>query len=110
MYRFWATVSRPTVPFTSKRPEALSGEGELGPLVLSFWEDAWKTDEVQDWGEGIGRAEMIGFGLPARLSRVLHRAKFAPDPEYRQGKRPTLRCYSPTLKPASKLAWRSHRA
>jgi hypothetical protein len=52
--------------------------------------------KVQDWGEGIGRAEMIGFGLPARLSRVLHRAKFAPDPEYRQGKTPMLQCDSPT--------------
>ena len=44
---------------------------------------------VQDWGEGIGRADWVGF--PLRLSRVLHRAKFAPDPEYRQGKTPTLR-------------------
>jgi hypothetical protein len=43
MYRFSATLSTPTVPFTSSGLRALSGEEELGPLVLFFREDNWTT-------------------------------------------------------------------
>jgi hypothetical protein len=57
MYRFWATLSRPTVPFTSKRPEALSGEGELGPLVLLF-------------GRMTGRRKSAGLGGGHGASRM----------------------------------------
>jgi hypothetical protein len=37
-----------------QRPEAVSGEGELGPLVLSFWEDGWKRKKCRTGGRALG--------------------------------------------------------